>query len=41
MKLVAGLPVHAGELSLYDAITEEWRRIRLRKRADCPVCGAA
>jgi len=39
MKLVAGLPVHAGELSLYDAITEEWRRIRLRKRPDCPVCG--
>lgn len=39
MKLVAGLPVHSGELSLYDAVTEEWRRIRLRKRADCPVCG--
>jgi len=39
MKLVAGLPVHAGELSLYDAITEEWRRIRLKKRPDCPVCG--
>lgn len=39
MKLVAGLPVHAGKLSLYDAITEEWRRIRLRKRPDCPVCG--
>lgn len=39
MKLVAGLPVHAGELALYDAITEEWRRIRLRKRPDCPVCG--
>ena len=38
MKLVAGLPVHAGELALYDAITEEWRRIRLKKRADCPVC---
>jgi adenylyltransferase/sulfurtransferase len=39
MKLVAGLPVHAGELALYDAITEEWRRIHLRKRPDCPVCG--
>ncbi len=38
MKFVAGLPVHAGELSLYDAITEEWRRVRIRKRERCPVC---
>ncbi|MEJ2602320.1 MAG: ThiF family adenylyltransferase [Gammaproteobacteria bacterium] len=38
MKLVAGLPVHSGTLSLYDAITEEWRRIRLRKRPACPAC---
>lgn len=41
LKLVAGLPVHVGELSLYDAITEEWRRIRLRKRPGCPVCGGS
>lgn len=38
MKLAAGLPVRKGELSLYDAITGEWRRIRLHKRPACPVC---
>lgn len=40
MKLVAGLPLNFGELSLYDAITEEWQRIRLRKHPACPVCGS-
>jgi bacteriocin biosynthesis cyclodehydratase domain-containing protein len=28
-----------GTLLLYDALHAETRRIRLRRRPDCPVCG--
>jgi molybdopterin/thiamine biosynthesis adenylyltransferase len=35
----AGQPL-LGEMFIYDALYGETRKIRLKKRADCPVCGA-
>jgi adenylyltransferase/sulfurtransferase len=40
LKALAGLRTETGVLSVYDALATEWRRIRVPKRADCPVCGA-
>ncbi len=39
LKILLGLPTTAGFLSLYDAKTSEWRRIRVPKDAACEVCG--
>ena len=39
IKLLTGIgKTLAGRLLLLDAATLEWRELRLRKRADCPVC---
>lgn len=40
LKALAGLRSDTGVLSVYDALATEWRRIRVPKRPDCPVCGA-
>ncbi|MGR3822584.1 MAG: HesA/MoeB/ThiF family protein [Salipiger marinus] len=42
VKLIAGAgqPLR-GEMLIYDALWGETRKIRLHRRADCPVCGAA
>ena len=36
----AGTPLR-GEMLIYDALYGETRKIALKRRADCPVCGAA
>jgi molybdopterin/thiamine biosynthesis adenylyltransferase len=41
LRILAGLqPPLAGRLMLFDASTMEWTTIRVRRQADCPVCGA-
>ncbi|MDP7152631.1 MAG: molybdopterin biosynthesis protein, partial [Paracoccaceae bacterium] len=41
MKLITGAgEVLCGEMFIYDALYAETRKIRIRKRADCPVCGS-
>ncbi len=39
LKLLAGLPVTRGQLTLYDAETSSFRTIAIKKRKDCPGCG--
>ena len=38
LKYLAGMPVAAGSLSLYDAAAADWRKLTIRKRRGCPVC---
>ena len=38
LKLMAGIETPRGVLGVYDALAAEWRRIRIPKRPDCPVC---
>lgn len=41
IKLIAGAgAVLRGEMLIYDALWGETRKIRLKRREDCPVCGA-
>ena len=36
----AGAPLR-GEMLIYDALWSETRKIALKRRAECPVCGGA
>jgi len=38
LKLLAGLPVQRGHLTLFDALSSEFRSVKIRKDADCPAC---
>ncbi len=40
IKLLSGADTAYGRLSCFDAMTLQWRTIRLRKDPACPVCGA-
>jgi adenylyltransferase/sulfurtransferase len=40
LKLAAGIPVETGQLGLYDALASAWAKVGIRKRKNCPVCGA-
>jgi adenylyltransferase/sulfurtransferase len=40
LKALAGLEVETGKLSIYDAMSTEWRKLSIRKRRGCPACGA-
>jgi hypothetical protein len=37
LKFLGGLAIKTGNLSLYDAISSEWRTVAIRKRKNC-VC---
>ena len=39
LKSLAGIEGQRGVLRLYDAITGEFRQVRIAKRADCEACG--
>ncbi len=39
IKVLAGLDVTRGALTLYDAAGSDFRRVHIQKRADCPGCG--
>ena len=38
LKILAGLPVETGKLSLYDAATSEWQKVAVRKKKQCAGC---
>ena len=40
LKGLAGLTVETGMLSIYCAMSTEWRKLSIRKRRACPACGA-
>lgn len=40
LKAIAGAPVDSGNLSLYDALASEWRKVAIKKRKKCPACAA-
>lgn len=39
IKLLSGMNTTSGELRLFDARTNLWRTLALRRASDCPVCG--
>ncbi len=42
IKLISGAgAVLRGEMLIYDALWSETRKITLKRREDCPVCGGA
>lgn len=41
LKILAGLPVETGGLSLYDAATTEWQKLAVRKKKACKGCAGA
>jgi molybdopterin/thiamine biosynthesis adenylyltransferase len=41
LKAMAKLPLETGVLNLYDAATTEWRKLKIRKRRQCPACAGA
>lgn len=40
LKQIIGLPTLRGRLLVMDAMTMEWRSMKLRKDPSCPVCGS-
>ncbi len=40
LKIVAGIAVPTGILNIYDALSTEWRKVKIRRRRNCPACRA-
>ena len=40
LKILAGLSVETGKLSLYDAASTEWQKLSVRKKKNCQDCAA-
>jgi molybdopterin/thiamine biosynthesis adenylyltransferase len=40
LKYLSGMPTEAPALELYDAMTGDWQKVRIKKRKNCPACGA-
>lgn len=40
LKLLIGLPSPLGQLTLYDALTAQFRHVRVPRDPACPVCGS-
>ncbi len=38
LKIAAGIAVQTGILNIYDAMVSEWRKVKIRRRLDCPGC---
>jgi adenylyltransferase/sulfurtransferase len=38
LKVLAGIDTEFGSLSLYDALSSDWRKIAIKKRKNCPTC---
>lgn len=38
LKVLAGIETEKGNLSLYDALSSDWRKVAIRKRRNCPTC---
>ncbi len=39
LKYLSGMPTEAPALELYDAMTGDWQKVRIKKRQNCPACG--
>jgi len=40
LKFAAGIAVQTGVLNIYDAMASEWRKVKIRRRRNCPGCRA-
>jgi molybdopterin/thiamine biosynthesis adenylyltransferase len=40
LKFAAGIAVQTGILNIYDAMASEWRKVKIRRRRNCPGCRA-
>lgn len=40
LKYLSGMPTESPALNLYDAMTGDWQKVRIKKRKNCPACGA-
>jgi adenylyltransferase/sulfurtransferase len=38
LKILTGIETETGMLSLYDALSSDWRKIAIKKRKQCPTC---
>ena len=38
LKILAGIDTETGMLSLYDALSSDWRKVAIKKRKQCPTC---
>jgi molybdopterin/thiamine biosynthesis adenylyltransferase len=38
LKILAGIETETGILSLYDALSSDWRKVTIKKRKQCPTC---
>jgi len=38
LKVLAGIDTENGTLSLYDALSSDWRKVAIKKRRNCPTC---
>jgi len=39
LKYLSGIPTDSPALNLYDAMTADWQKVRIKKRENCPACG--
>ena len=40
LKLIAGLPVESGQLTLFDGLSSEWQQLKVPKHPACDICRA-
>ncbi len=40
LKFAAGIAVRTGILNIYDALSTEWHKVKIRRRRNCPGCRA-
>jgi len=38
LKYLSGIPTGSPALNLYDAMTGDWQKVRIKKRKSCPAC---
>ena len=41
LKILSGMPTGSPALNLYDAMTGDWQKVGIKKRANCPACQLA
>jgi len=41
LKILSGIETEFGMLSLYDALSNDWRKVAIKKRKKCPTCRKA
>jgi adenylyltransferase/sulfurtransferase len=41
LKFLSGVGINSPALQLYDAMSGDWHKLRIKKRSTCPACGTA